>query len=351
LIQSAYGLRVCANLPIPGLSHQLETSEAAPEADLTIHLGSLPHRLDQPRESLNAWYTSNEAEGSEPRLRVWTQEEGLYFRLLYSDGTEFVLNREGTQIWARWPDPMTLEDAAVYLLGPVLGFVLLLRGTNCLHASAVAVDGGAMAVVGPAGAGKSTTAAALVRRGFPVLSEDVVALCDQGGVFHVQPGYPCIRLWPSSVRVLYGDPHALPLLTPNWEKRGLSLAGDDRLFQPAPLPLRAIYLLDERTASESAPRIEAVTPRDSLIALLTNTYLNYLKSKAMRAQEFRVLARVIASVTIRRVVPHEDVDRLPALCDLILNDFRDLARGEDCGVTHSTPDSPEVPFALGSSHV
>ena len=41
-----------------------------------------------------------------------------------------------------------------------MGFVMLLRGIVCLHASAIAIDDEAIALLGPAGSGKSTTAAA-----------------------------------------------------------------------------------------------------------------------------------------------------------------------------------------------
>lgn len=337
LFHSAYGLRIRANVAIPGLPSLPEVFGA----DLAIELGSIPIGLDESHTSSRAWCERRERDGGAPILRVWTMDKGRYFRFLYADGTEFVIDREGTRIWARWPEPLTLEDTAVYLLGPVLGFVLLLRGTTCLHASSVAVGEGALALVGPAGAGKSTTAAALAGQGHPVVSEDVVTLGEHGGGFHVQPGYPCIRLWPSSVRALYGSADALPLMTPNWEKRGLDLIGNGHRFQPRPLPLRAIYVLGERTTDPSAPYVEALPPQDGLIALVANTYANYLKDKDMRSQEFRLLARVVAGLPVRKIVPHADVARLSALCDLILNNYRDLTKGEDCGVTPS----------LRSSHV
>ena len=96
--------------------------------------------------------------------------------LVYSDGTRFALERRGNEVFADWPDPLTLEDVAPYLVGPVLGVVLRLRGMVPLHASAVSIGDQAIALVGPAGAGKSTTAAAFARCGYRVISDDVVAL-------------------------------------------------------------------------------------------------------------------------------------------------------------------------------
>src|SRR4029077_52896 len=96
---------------------------------------------------------------------------------------EFAIDAGGKRIEVRWADSTTLENARSYLLGPVLGFLLRLRGVTCLHASAVAVDDFAVAIAGPPGSGKCTTAAAFARRGHAVLSDDVVPLLERGDSF------------------------------------------------------------------------------------------------------------------------------------------------------------------------
>jgi len=80
-------------------------------------------------------------------------EQGAFVRLAYEDGTQFWLDRKRENIWATWPDILPLENAISYLLGPVLGLVLRLRGVICLHASAVAIEDRSVAFVGSAGAG------------------------------------------------------------------------------------------------------------------------------------------------------------------------------------------------------
>jgi hypothetical protein len=235
-----------------------------------------------------------------------------------------VVDRLGTSVWATWPDKATIDDTATYLLGPVMGFVLLLRGMHSLHASTVAVGGKAIALVGPAGAGKSTTAAAFTRLGCRVLSEDVAALAPRDGDFYVQPAYPCIRLWPESVDALFGAPDALPLLTPNWDKRYLDLDNGSHQFQQDPLPLAAVYVFGERSGDRAAPRVEAILPNTAMIELTGNAYVPYLKDKAARAQEFELLRQIVASVPVRRVIPHADPRHIDRLCEVILDDFGGL---------------------------
>ncbi|HJP90389.1 MAG TPA: hypothetical protein VJ875_00430 [Pyrinomonadaceae bacterium] len=264
-----------------------------------------------------------------PLLRVFSVLDGDYYRFCYADQTEFVINRGGTEIWARWVEPLTLEDTATYLLGPIMGFVMLLRGVVCLHASAVVVNDEAIAFLGPAGAGKSTTAAAFSKRGYSVLAEDVMTLDDRHDRFLVRPAYPCIRLWPASVRALYGTENHLPKLTPNWDKCYLDLTLRPEQFQRKPLPLAAIYCLGERRDDRAAPFVESVDRAEGLILLVANTYSSKLMDKTMRAREFELLGRVLNTVPVRRVTPHADPSRIPELCDAILNDFgRGCARIE-----------------------
>jgi hypothetical protein len=318
---SVYGLNVFSTMPIPGV----KALPAMLEADVRVSLQSTPPLDEGAKASAKDWYTSFwRQEKNEPTLKAWKIGNGGCFRLRYYDGTEFFLSESGNEIWATWPENLTLEDTATYLLGPVFGFLLRLRGVICLHASAIAVDGRAIALIGPAGAGKSTTAAAFAQQGYPALSEDVVALCDRGDSFLVQPGYPLIRLWPESVQALFGSKDALPPLTPNWDKRYLDLTQDSFGFQRQPLPLAALYVLDARSDDPAAPFVEAIPSHTGLVDLVTNTYANYLLDQQMRAREFDLLGRLVKNMPLRKLKPHSDPARLPELCRAILNDFRGL---------------------------
>jgi hypothetical protein len=312
---SIYGLGVVANRTVPGVP----ASSIAAD-DVHINFRSLPAWLNQLRlTQVETTYVADQTdECGRPVLRVFRLLEGMYYRFSYADQTEFVIDAAGTEIWADWTEPLTIEDATTYLLGPIMGFVMLLRGVVCLHASAIAIDDYAIALVGPAGSGKSTTAAAFAERGFGILAEDVVTLDDRGHQFLVRPAYPCIRLWPASVKALYGNETHLPKLTPNWDKCYLDL---NEQFQQQPLTLAAIYLLGERRDDAAAPSIETLDRAEGLMSLVANTYATKLMDKDMRAREFELLTRVLNNVPLRRVTPHSDAARIPELCDRIVDDF------------------------------
>lgn len=324
MLHCLFGLGLRADEPIFGLP----VREALPIIDVEVSFRQAPPDLGN--SSADLWYASTDNGGDgEPNLQVWRTAGGAYFRLLYEDGCEFTLNRQGSRVWVRGPAAATPEDLATYFLGPIMGFLLRLRGIICLHASAVAVGGRALAFLGAPGAGKSTTAAALAQRGFPVLTDDVTALREQAEEFYVLPGAPRLCLWPDSVQSLYGSPDALPRLTPEhaidpaWDKRFLDLSREGYRFQAQPLPLAAIYILDTRR-SDAGPAVDGVATGVGLMSLVAHTYKSELLEKEMRAGEFELLGRLVERVPIRRVTPHEDPAYLPQLLNLILDDFQTL---------------------------
>ena len=323
-VYSVYGLQLAASLPIPGLTLLPEPGID----DVDVFLQSKPPKeVIDSSSATEPWYVSSYKDDSgEHVLTAWRLLNESYFKFRYSDGMEFFLDSDGTKIWANWPESLAVEDAAVYMLGPILGLVFRFRGTVCLHASAISVGDLAIAMVGPAGAGKSTTAAAFARLGYRVLSDDVVTLSESDGRFRVQPAYPHLRLWPSSVELLYGARDALPRLVPDdasWDKCYLSL-DTDHAFRKQPLPLAAIYLIDDRSDSDAVPVIEQMSAHEALMGLVSNSHSNLLLDKNMRAHEFASLNRVIQTVPVRRMIPHTDPARLSRLCEVTIDDFASL---------------------------
>ncbi|HYR07255.1 MAG TPA: hypothetical protein VEQ60_05790 [Longimicrobium sp.] len=310
-----YGFRVEADRSIPGLATVDE--EGAPE--LRIWMGRVPDDVFPPGAAEEPWYVSPRmTPAEEPTVVVHRREDGA-FRLRYADGCEYHVDAAGARVACTWPARFTVEDAATYLLGPVFGLVLRLRGIPSLHASAVAVDGAAVALVGPAGAGKSSTAAALAARGHPLVADDVLALRTSAEGILAQPAYPYLRLWPDIVPALYGPDAQLPPLTPNWDKRGVRL---DEAFHPHPLPLGGVYVLCAREAGADAPRLEPMGGMDAVLELVSNGYVGWFPDRAAQGRELEVLGRVARTVPGAWAIPSTDPARLGELCGMIEADVR-----------------------------
>ena len=319
----AYGLRFAVERTLPGLLSSVNSS--AFDVGIRLKEWRSTWRFFEP-PAIRLLSSSVSATGH-PNLRLGMSVDGDYFGFFYGDGARFAVERRGHEVWADWPEDYTLEDACTYLMGPVMGFVLRLRGTLCLHASAVVIGARAIAVVGPPGAGKSTAAAAFACLGFPVLSDDIVALAEGNGQFLVQPGYPRVNLWPDSVCRLFGSENALPRITLTWNKHYLPLSENGHRFASSPLPLGAIYVLDGRDEDLSAPIIEEVSGEKAFMALVANTYGNYLLDQDMRRTEFDVLSRVVSVISVRRVRPPEKPSAICGLCEAIACDARRVMAG------------------------
>lgn len=96
-------------------------------------------------------------------------------------------------------EPLPGVDPALVcfpLLGPVMALMLQARGSFLLHGSALAgPDGRAFGFLGDKGAGKSTTAAAFLRAGHALLTDDIIAIDGlERGAGRISPAFPQVKL-------------------------------------------------------------------------------------------------------------------------------------------------------------
>lgn len=299
--------------PAPAKTGKIDLRfEEGPQPEWARNVLSLPGKvLTQKLEPAGA---------AEPSFVLTQHGEEEGFDLAYSDGARFVVDGAANRVWGSYRSPLGAEDLAVYFLGPVMGFVLRRRHTICLHSSGVELHGHAVCLCGDAGYGKSTTAAAMALRGYPVLAEDIVALEQTPNHFLAVPGYPRVCLWPESVQMLLGSADALPLITPTWEKRYLPLDGQFAKFAAGKLPLAMVYVFANRADDPRAPRIEKLSAREAVLELVQNTYMNWVLDREQRAAEFETLFHLVQQAGVRRIVPHAQPERLGELCDLIVRD-------------------------------
>jgi hypothetical protein len=308
-----YGLVLQCDEAIPGLS----ATDQGP-ADVVVRLRALPAWLEREDGSSRTIWTARAGDDRDTDdLVVRTWRDGAYVEVAYDDGTRFVMDRRGTQVWAQWRNASSIEDMATYLLGPVLGLLLRLRGTLSLHASAVTFGDTAVAFTGQAGAGKSTTAAAFAQRGARVIADDIAALFVRDARWWVEAGPASVRLWPESATALFGDASTLPLLAPSWEKRQVTPGVLPAAFAgESPVALSAVVILGAR-GTGSAPTLAPLSQRDALVALVADTYASVLLDPAQRGVEFVALSRLVQDVPVYRATPADDIGRLDELCDAV----------------------------------
>jgi hypothetical protein len=314
---TAYGLCLSSGIELPILS----PAEESTTPDIGIELGAdyLDFRkFDHVFELSYVTAPLIESVNLEP---VDVDLQKVAYRITYWGGIEFVVFDSGAQIRMSYPASSNLEDVAAILAGPVLGFAMRLLGVFCIHASVVAIDGYALALVAPSGGGKSTTAAALAARGHAVISDDVLALRIERDRIVVQPGFPWLRLCNDSMEVLQ-EQGARLATTQQGEKRIAQLPQPGYRCTLDPLPLVAIYTMNSIAEEESIGEFPGAV---ALMLLLGNTYpdLFYRFHKMHRADELLRAKQVLQHVAVRGINYPRRLDRLTELCELLERDMRE----------------------------
>jgi hypothetical protein len=284
------GLSIESDASIPGL----RSSDFIGAPDLRVRMrGATSPPSASDSDAL--WYLSPCSDDrGVPLLAI--RVVGPSFLLSYAEGATFLVNDSGAAIDAWWEPPLTDADVADYLLGSVLAFAVRLRGTVPLHASAVVIDERAVLFAGAPGAGKSSTAAAFAQLGYPVLSDDIVVIAHQDGVLMAHPSHGHLSVWPDAAQGLFAG-EALPPHSTVYPKCRVDLIERGYRFRESAAPIDRICILGRRLA-EGQAILRPLHSRAALVALVGQTYSNYLLDPTMRAREFDLLGRVADAVRI-----------------------------------------------------
>jgi hypothetical protein len=158
-----------------------------------------------------------------------------------------------------------------------------------LHASAVRVNGKAVLFCGSSGEGKSTLAAALTQRGYPLITDDLCAITvTDAGTPMAHPDGRHLKLWAQAIEKLDLN-----------ENRGARVRSCLEKFYVEPeevysdaLPLGTVYALRE-VQPPHAPGIERPNVVDAALAFRRNAYRPMLVSRMeQKAHYFQVAATV-----------------------------------------------------------
>ncbi|WP_127530387.1 HPr kinase/phosphorylase [Paenibacillus kobensis] len=206
----------------------------------------------------------------------------------------------------------------LYLLGTCMGMVLMQRRVLPLHGSVVVIGGQGYAFVGDSGAGKSTLAAALLKQGCPLVTDDVIAVSidtDTGRPI-VSPAYPQQKLWQSSIDQLnmdadgynkiYSDKFAIPV---------------QEQFYSQPIPLAGLFELDKTLDGEI--ELSNYQPLERLAVLRKHTFRSFLVERINAQQwHFSSITQVASQVPIYRLRRPIDRSTVQQLVELIMDTVR-----------------------------
>jgi hypothetical protein len=218
-----------------------------------------------------------------------------------------------------------LDLAELRFLGPVLSHWFERRGLPTLHASAVAIGYRGIAFVSRHGGGKSGLAAAMVRAGCALVTDDLLVLEKREDRWEARPSYPEMRMWPDEAAYFVGASESLPLVQSDSEKRRVAVGGGSGAFgsfQAASLPLACIYLASRRPEADGGVEIQPVSRSEALIELVRHSFSPRLVEAAgLQPARLDRLSRLVRQVPVRRLSYPSGFERLPEVAEALLGSW------------------------------
>ncbi len=236
---------------------------------------------------------------------------------------EFLILPDGRRIACRELESASPESFQTYLIGQVLSFALVKRGIEPLHSTTVVIDGKAVAFLGDSGYGKSSLGAAFLHAGYPLLTDDLLVLKEEGNRFAAYPGPPRIKLFPNIARSLLGERVNGTPMNSETSKMVIPLDRNGKMYRQEPLPLRAIYVLTPPPRSSRIPRISirSLSPRRAFVELLKGTFNTIVVEPARLERQFDLATRLAARVPVRSLSYPRDLRRISQVRESILREL------------------------------
>lgn len=292
----AFGMEIDSEFPLP----ELLQGNLEAESQVAIRLGKVPDSLPEPAFSGVRFQGSIDA------------------FLLKVDNVAKYLVRKGNSIVVEPCAEANEKDIRLFLMGSAMGALIHQQGILPFHGSCVIIHNKVVIFSGASGAGKSTLAASFIKKGFPLITDDVcVITLDTEGMPVVHPGYPQMKLWADSLEKMGEQTKALTLVREGIKKFNLPVHPH---FHQKPEPLNGIYIIS--TKNTEGFKIESFKGIDKFNVLKNNTYrLNFIKGTGTTSSHFKHIEAIARLCFVKKIERPSKGFHLKDLSDLIENEL------------------------------
>jgi hypothetical protein len=289
---SAYQLLIHSELPLP----ELIVVDRAAQVDVTIRFASVsPDGLEG---------------GKQVAPHLWATENELYLDI--TDVARFLISN-GNEILIEPAAGADDDSIRLFLLGSAFGALLFQRDLLVIHGNSVRIGEQCLICVGPSGMGKSTLAAAFMRRGFDILADDVVPVNKEGEAL---PGFPRIKLWQDAAQQFAIDTAELCRVSPQTDKYNLPI----QAMEQKALPVRWVYILRNDDVDEIS--IEPISGMEKFLPLKNNTYrVRFLEGMELKSQHLGMCGKLAGQIKLARITRPKKGFVADKMVDAILNDI------------------------------
>jgi len=236
--------------------------------------------------------------------------------------------------WAGWFDAFATSDLGEILVyesepsadltrvvvSTVLPIMIGGRGLECLHASAVEIEGAAVMFTGSSGTGKSTLATALCRSGARLLADDLAVISVAGGERPAVMASSAVTRLAHEIGSEMGAPPPVGPVDPLSKQPTPS-----SLITPAPhaAPLVAVYLLEHG----SGPKLTPLSGTMAVVRIARALHSTIDISPDRHAVQFGMLTSIASTARLKALRWTPSAQAALALAQPILADVQETASG------------------------
>jgi hypothetical protein len=207
-----------------------------------------------------------------------------------------------------------MQSVKLYLLGSCMGAIMYQRNRLVIHGNAIRFGDECVIFAGASGIGKSTLAAAFVKRGYQILADDLSVIDEHG---YVQPSYPQVKLWSDTAKKLDIDTSNLERIRLQVKKYAYPLQQE---FCTKPLPVKALYILNQHNQEDFI--VEPLFGIEKFEPLKRNSYREgYLEGLGLNAEHLKLCASLASKIDISRIIRPLAGFKLDELVELIETDL------------------------------
>jgi hypothetical protein len=277
---TVFGLAITSEVELPSLQRLQAGGDFSDTADVHFFNSDLSKSVLESGQQVGAFA---EVAKGEALIRV----PGLG-RFLMSDGCRIDIE----------PEPgYDLQTMELYLLGNMLGVLLLQKRFLVMHGNVLERNGSAVMLCGCSGSGKSTLSAALIKSGGFRLVSDDLAVFDQHG--NLREGPAELKLWRDAVQALELPLDEMQPLHAQVEKY--------RWFQKAhvspssSLKVKAIYILGSNNLAGTM-ELSELAGMAKLLPLKNQVYRRqFVEAMGLKQHHFVMISSVLGAVPVVQV--------------------------------------------------
>lgn len=277
----AFGLTIASEIELDEM-----VSCHTVQPDVTIRLGNVPDSIENV-----TIYSNNRVIGKD---KFMIDIKGIS-RYYVENGNLILLEPYENALF---------EEVKLYLLGSCMGAILYQRRILPLHGSCINIAGHGVLLTGKSGAGKSTIASALLKKGGKLVTDDVAATrINEFQEPVVYSSYPSQKLWDDAIeRIgLSGQKKSLNRVSSVFNKYSIN---SQTCFFDSSIPLQTIFeIIPVESAAVEELLVEEVSGTEKLNIISKNSYRRFLpQAMCIKDWHFQECISIANKVKIYRIL-------------------------------------------------